>query len=244
MKALLLFTYSVVSYVIALAAIIYWILSTSNLIPEISIDRAPEMELWAALGINVLLVALFGVQHSIMARKSFKSWFTSLVPEPAERSTFVLVSGILLFFLVYNWQPLGGVIWSFEYGSVAYYAMYVLFFGGWIMMLVSSFLINHFDLFGLRQGYLQLVNKPYTQLNFKVWSLYKHVRHPLYTGCIIGIWATPQMTVTHFTFAILLTSYFVIGALYEERDLRTDFGDTYKEYMKKTSMLIPFLKFK
>ncbi len=244
MKAITMFTYSLISYLIGFASIIYWILSVSNLVPEISIDGAPEVPITQAIIVNILLITMLGLQHSIMARKSFKKFITRFIPEPVERSTFVLMSGIALTLLVYFWEPIGGIIWSFETGSPAFYFMYVLFFAGWTIMFISTFLINHFDLFGLRQAYLKLVGKPYTSLQFKVWSFYKYTRHPLYFGCILGIWATPHMTVTHLFFAALITSYFVIGALFEEKDLRRDFGDQYRAYMSKTSMIIPFLKIK
>jgi protein-S-isoprenylcysteine O-methyltransferase Ste14 len=244
MKAIALFIYSVLSYLFAFASIIYWILSVSNLIPEISIDGIPTVPISQAILTNVLLITILGLQHSIMARKSFKKFITRFIPEAMERSTFVLMSGATLTMLVYYWQPVGGIIWSFESGSFAFYTMYALFLGGWAIMFISSFLINHFDLFGLRQGYLTLVGKPYTPLQFKVWSLYKYTRHPLYFGCILGVWATPHMTVTHLFFAILITTYFVIGALFEEKDLIRDFGDKYRHYMGKTSMIIPFLRIK
>ena len=178
-----------------------------------------------------------------MARPGFKRLWTRIVPKPMERSTFVLAASLILGATVYFWQPLGGVIWQIENTS-AIIAIYTLFVTGWAMVLTASFLINHFDLFGLRQAYLRLVGKPYKPLQFKVWSFYKYTRHPLYFGCILGVWATPHMTVTHLFFAILITGYFVIGALFEEKDLIRDFGDKYRQYMGKTSMIIPFLRVK
>ena len=244
MKAITMFIYSVVCYLIGFASIIYWILSVSNLIPEISIDGVPKVPITQAILTNVLLITLLGLQHSIMARKSFKKFITQFIPEPIERSTFVLMSGITLTMLVYFWEPVGGIIWTFQMGSFAFYAMYVLFFVGWVIMFISTFLINHFDLFGLRQAYLGLRGKPYKPLQFKVWSFYKYTRHPLYFGCILGVWSTPHMTATHLFFATLVTSYFVIGALFEENDLRREFGDQYRHYMSKTAMIVPFLRIK
>ena len=244
MKKVLQFTYSIVAYLVGFASLLLWILSVSDLIPEISIDRTPKVSFSIALLKNVGLVFLFAIPHSIMARKPFKEFITRYIPRPIERSTYVLQAGILLSVLVLNWEPMGGVIWNFSQNKVSYYLAYVLFFLGWIILFISTFLINHFDLFGLRQTYLELTNKPYIELNFKVYSFYKYIRHPLYFGGIVGIWATPKMTVTHLVFAVLLTSYFVIGTLFEERDLIREFGDKYKAYKKKTPMLIPFTKFK
>ncbi|MDT0553010.1 methyltransferase family protein [Urechidicola vernalis] len=242
MKKVLMFTYSIISYLIGFTSLLYWILSVSNLIPEISIDRPAELPFIYALLKNFGLVALFGLQHSIMARKTFKDSFAKVFPRPIERSTFVLISGLLLILLVKEWAPLGGLIWDVSHIPALNYSLYILFFTGWAILFISSFLINHFDLFGLRQTYLELKKKPYTPLNFKVFSFYKYVRHPLYFGGILGLWATPTMTMTHLTFAIGLTSYFFIGTLFEERDLIKEFGNQYKDYQKKTAMLIPFTK--
>ena len=237
-----MFIYSIVAYLIGFASLLFWILSISHLIPEISIDRTPEIPIVYAVLKNIGLVLLFAVPHSVMARKSFKNWITRILPRPIERSTYVLQAGILLSILVWNWEPIGGKIWTIEEGSLLYYTMYVFFFLGWTILFISTFLINHFDLFGLRQTYLELLNKPYTDLEFKVVSFYRYTRHPLYFGGIMGLWCTPEMTVTHLVFAILLTAYFFIGALYEEKDLKSNFKTKYADYMKKTPMMIPFIK--
>ena len=242
MKKILMFTYSIVAYLIAFGSILFWIASVGNLIPEIGIDQEPQMSfLWALLN-NLLLISLFGVQHSVMARKWFKDLFAKYFPRPIERSTFVLLSGILLFNLVYNWQPMGGLIWQVQTESLSFYILYGLFFVGWAILFISSFLINHFDLFGLRQTFLELMNKPYTQLQFRVTLFYKYVRHPLYFGMLLGMWATPTMTVTHLAFAIAISVYVVIGTLFEEKDLVNEFGETYRAYQAKKPMLIPFTK--
>jgi protein-S-isoprenylcysteine O-methyltransferase Ste14 len=243
MKKVLMFAYSIVAYLIGFASILYWIASVSHLVPEISIDQTPELPFLYALLMNLGWVLLFGLQHSIMARKPVKAFLTKYLPKPIERSTFVLISGVLLALLVANWQPMGGLIWEVQSGTPLYFGIYVLFFAGWAILFVSTFLINHFDLFGLRQTYLELVNKPYTDLNFTVISLYKYVRHPLYFGGILGLWATPRMTGTHLAFAIGLTAYFVVGTLFEEKDLKREFGDLYRRYQAKTPMLLPFTKF-
>ncbi|MET1259073.1 isoprenylcysteine carboxylmethyltransferase family protein [Flagellimonas sp. DF-77] len=244
MRKIVMFTYSIVAYLIAFGSILFWIASVGNLIPEIGIDQEPKMSVIWALMNNFLLIALFGVQHSIMARKWFKSLFYRYFPKPIERSTFVLISGILLFNLVYNWQPIGGQLWAIAPDSIWYTLIYVLFFVGWAILFISSFLINHFDLFGLRQTFLELMGKPYTQLQFRITLFYDYVRHPLYFGMLLGMWATPTMTVTHLVFAIAITAYVIIGTLFEEKDLVDEFGDTYKAYQAKKPMLVPFTKFK
>lgn len=242
MKKVVMFTYSIVAYAIAFASIIYWILSVSNLIPEISIDQEPKVSFWLALLNNLMLISLFGIQHSVMARPWFKNIFTKYFPKPVERSTFVLISGLLLIYLVYQWQPMGGLLWEVESGGVLYYAMYALFFTGWIILFVSTFLINHFDLFGIRQTYLELMGKPYTNLKFRIVGFYKYMRHPLYFGMMLGMWATTTMTVTHLFFAIGITSYAIIGTWFEEKDLIKEFDDDYKSYKSSKPKFIPFTK--
>ncbi|TAI49495.1 methyltransferase family protein [Flagellimonas allohymeniacidonis] len=242
MKKILMFSYSIVAYFIGFASILYWILSVSNLVPQISIDQETKIPvLWAILN-NLMLISLFGVQHSVMSRQWFKDFFASHFPRPIERSTFVLMSGILLFNLVINWQPLGGTIWTIPADTIWYYGIYILFFLGWIILFVSSFLINHFDLFGLRQTFLELQNKPYTQLEFRIISFYKHVRHPLYFGMLLGMWATPVMSVTHLFLALAITAYVLVGTTLEERDLVKAFGQKYKHYQASKPMLVPFTK--
>ncbi len=237
-----MFSYSIVAYAVGFAALLFWILSTSNLIPEISIDRDPNLPWWIALLKNLGLVALFGLQHSIMARPKFKKWISSVIPAPVERSTFVLVSGLLLSFLVHQWEPIGGIIWQVPADSFGYITLYILFFIGWSILFISTFQINHFDLFGLRQTYFELTGKPYTPLHFRVKGFYKIVRHPLYFGGIVGLWATPNMSVTHLIFALALSMYFIIGTLFEEKDMEKEFGSQYNQYRKQTPMFVPFSK--
>ena len=242
MKSFIMFLYSIIAYLMGFVSLLFWIFSLSNLIPEISIDRSPELNFPLALAKNIGLVLLFGIPHSVMARKSFKEWITRVIPKPIERSTYVLQAGLLLALLVWQWEPMGGTIWSIEAGSNLFNFMYVLFFLGWVILFISTFLINHFDLFGLRQTYFELINKPYKPLEFKIISFYKYVRHPLYAGIILGLWATPLMTMTHLAIAILLTAYTIIGAVIEEKDLIKDFGGKYLDYKKRTPMFIPFTK--
>lgn len=237
-----MFVYSLLAYAVGFAALLLWILSLSPLLPVVSIDRSPQMSFSLALINNLFLVLLFAIPHSAMARPWFKDWLTRFVPRPIERSTYVLVAGILLSLLVWKWEPMGGTVWSVSEGSALYYILYLLFVLGWVILFISTFLIHHFDLFGLRQTYLELTGKKYEALEFKVVAFYKYVRHPLYLGILLGIWSTPVMTVTHLVFALLLTAYTLVGVTYEEKDLLREFGDTYRSYQKRTPMLIPFFK--
>jgi protein-S-isoprenylcysteine O-methyltransferase Ste14 len=242
MKALSMFVYSLIAYAVGFAALLLWILSLSPLVPVVSIDRSPQMSFSLALINNLFLVLLFAIPHSAMARPWFKGWLTRFVSRAIERSTYVLVAGILLSLLVWKWEPMGGTVWSVSEGSALYYILYLLFVLGWVILFISTFLIHHFDLFGLRQTYLELTGKKYEALEFKVVAFYKYVRHPLYLGILLGIWSTPVMTVTHLVFALLLTAYTLVGVTYEEKDLLREFGDTYRSYQKRTPMLIPFFK--
>lgn len=239
MRTIAMFAYSIISYLIAFASLVFWILSASQFIPAISVDRLPETSFAIALFKNIGLVILFGLPHSIMARGFFKDRITKLIPRPIERSTYVLVSGILLGILTWQWEPMGGVIWSVGKESILYYILVALYGIGFSILVISTFLINHFDLFGLRQTYYELIGKPYQPLVFKERYFYKYVRHPLYFGGIVGVWSTPVMTVSHFCFALLLTGYFVIGAFFEEKDLVRDFGDSYRNYQKRIGMFFP-----
>lgn len=237
-----MFIYSLLAYAVGFVALVFWILSGSGLIPEISISKEPETTFTLALLNNLILVLIFAIPHSVMARAWFKQAITQFIPKPVERSTYVLTAGITLFLLSWYWQPMGGSIWNVAPESPLFYGLYILSFVGWAILFISTFLINHFDLFGLRQTFTELTGKSYTPINFKVVSFYKYVRHPIYFGGIVGLWATPTMTVTHFVFAVLLTAYFIIGALLEERDLMREFGDQYQVYRKQTPMLLPFTK--
>ena len=243
MKHKLGFLYSVLCYLIGFSSLVALIVFLSNLIPQFSIDsNFSEGNLIVALLKNIGLIALFGLQHSIMARQSFKKWVTKFIPEHIERSTYVLTTGLLLFFILWQWTPIAGLVWSVSSSSIYFYVLYGLFFLGWTILLLSTFLINHFDLFGLRQAYLKMVGQPYTNLDFKVKSFYKLVRHPLYFGMVLGIWSTPTMTIAHLLIAILLTIYILIGIYYEERDLVNTFGVDYKAYQNAVPKLIPIPK--
>jgi protein-S-isoprenylcysteine O-methyltransferase Ste14 len=200
-------------------------------------DSIPEMSFGQALLVNVGLLGLFALQHSIMARPAFKRWWTKFVPPPVERSTYVLFSSLALLLLFWQWQPMGGKIWTIE-NSTGRLLLYGLFAFGWLLVLVSTFLINHFDLFGLRQVYLYLRGKEYTSLKFGTPGPYKLVRHPLYVGWFFAFWATPTMTVAHLVFALLTTAYILIAIQLEERDLLTAHA-AYAEYRRQVPMLVP-----
>lgn len=240
MKRIAAFTYGVVCYVIFFVTFQYTIGFIGNLVVPKSIDSMPDSPLGQALLINALLLVVFSIQHSVMARPGFKRWWTKIVPKPVERSTYVLFSSLALILLFVYWQPIGGVIWHVQ-EPIARTVLYGLFAIGWGIVLVSTFLIDHFDLFGLRQVWFYLRGKEYDAVTFGTPGLYRHVRHPIYVGFIIAIWATPDMTAAHLFFALLMTVYILIGIRLEERDLVTYHGERYSEYSKQVPMLVPRL---
>lgn len=241
MKRFAIFLYGVGSYAVFFATFLYAIAFIGNfpLVPR-TIDGVPEMAFGNALVINTLLLAVFAIQHSVMARPAFKAWWTRIIPQAAERSTYVLLSSLALIALFYFWQPMGGVIWQVENRS-GQLPLLAGFGFGWALVLYSTFLINHFDLFGLRQVWLQLLGKPYTALPFKTPSAYKLVRHPLYLGWLFVFWCTPQMTVTHLLFAVLTSVYIMIGIFLEERDLLKAHPE-YEAYRQRVPMLLPSVR--
>jgi protein-S-isoprenylcysteine O-methyltransferase Ste14 len=239
MQRVLVFIYGVVSYAIFFATFLYAAGFVGNIFVPKAIDSIPQVPVAIALIINLGLLGLFAVQHSLMARPFFKRWLTKYIPKAAERSTYVLASSLLLIALFWFWQPMGGLIWSVENES-AQILIHVLFAFGWLLVLVSTFLINHFDLFGLRQVWLNLNNLPYTPLNFKMPFLYGLVRHPLYLGWLFAFWATPTMTIAHLVFAVATTAYILIAIQLEERDLM-DAHPEYAQYRRATPMIIPFI---
>jgi protein-S-isoprenylcysteine O-methyltransferase Ste14 len=238
MKRFAIFLYGVGSYAVFFATFLYAIAFVGNfpVVPR-SIDGIPEMAFGNALVINMLLLAVFAIQHSVMARPAFKAWWTRFIPQAAERSTYVLLSSLALIALFYFWQPMGGVIWQVENRS-GQLPLLAGFGFGWALVLYSTFLINHFDLFGLRQVWLQLLGKPYTALPFKTPAAYKLVRHPLYLGWFFVFWCTPQMTAAHLLFAVLTSVYILIGIYLEERDLLKAHPE-YEAYRQRVPMLLP-----
>jgi len=239
MKRIAVLLYSLFCYQVFLATFLYAVGFIGNLIVPKSIDSVPEVTLGAALFINTLLLVVFAVQHSVMARPWFKRAWTRIVPVAAERSTYVLFSSLALILLFALWQPMGGIIWNLqnEAARIALYSAYGL---GWLLVLVSTFAIDHFDLFGLRQAWFFARGKEYTQSDFKQPILYRIVRHPLYVGWLFVIWATPTMTIAHLFFAIVTTLYILVGIQFEEHDLQNAHPE-YKEYKRKVPMLIPAL---
>ena len=240
MKRWLIFLYGVLSYAIFFATFLYAIGFVGNLWVPKSIDSARETSLVAALLINAGLLGVFAIQHSVMARPAFKRWWTRIIPKEAERSTYTLLSSVALIVLFAFWEPIGGTVWSVQ-SPLAQALIYVAYAFGWGLVLVSTFLINHFDLFGLRQVWLQLRRKPYASLPFKTPVLYRYVRHPLYVGWFFAFWATPTMTVAHLVFAVATTAYILIAIQLEERDLMAEHPE-YAQYRKRVPMLVPFTK--
>jgi protein-S-isoprenylcysteine O-methyltransferase Ste14 len=240
-KRIAFFAYGSLSYLIFLGTFLYAIGFIGNFGVPRTLDGTPSGPLWVAFLIDAGLLTLFAVQHSVMARKWFKDWWTRVVPKPLERSTYVLFSSLALILLFWKWQPLGGVVWSIEdpFGSVV---LRVLFAFGWALVLVSTFLINHFDLFGLRQVWLYLRGRPYTTLQFGTPGPYRLVRHPLYVGWLFAFWSTPTMTFAHLLFTVATTAYILLAIQFEERDLAREHGDSYETYRRSVPMLIPFTR--
>lgn len=238
MKRIIAFIYGTACYLVFLATFLYGIAFIGNIGLNKSIDGAATVPLGQALLINTLLLSLFAVQHSVMARPAFKQWWTRLVPKPVERSTYVLFSSLALLLLFQAWQPMGGTVWEMN-DPILRGAIYGLYAGGWLLILVTTFLINHFDLFGMRQVWLHLQGLPYTPLKFATPGLYRYVRHPLYVGWLLTFWATPTMTAAHLIFAVATTAYILIAIRWEERDLIDAHGVAYTRYREEVPMLIP-----
>lgn len=240
MKRFAFLAYGLFSYAVFFASFLYAIGFIGNFIVPKSIDSVPEAPLGTALFINALLLGIFAVQHSVMARPAFKRWWTRIVPPAAERSTYVLFSSLALILLFALWEPMGGVIWSITNptGQAIAWGLYGL---GWAILLYATFAINHFDLFGLRQSWAAFRGREPAPLKFVQPWIYRVVRHPLYVGWLLIVWATPVMTIAHLVFALLATGYILIGIQLEERDL-ADMHPEYRDYKKRVPMLVPSMK--
>jgi protein-S-isoprenylcysteine O-methyltransferase Ste14 len=238
MSRVLALVYGVVCYLLFLVAFLYAIGFVGNVFVPKSIDSGPEGPLVPSLIINGLLLSLFAVQHSVMARQWFKRGWTKVVPEPVERSTYVLLASSVLLLLYWQWQPIRTVVWNVE-NTNGRLLLQALFWIGWGMVLVSTYLVDHFALFGLKQVYYYFKGAPIEPVPFKTPGLYKAVRHPLYLGFVIAFWSAPRMTVGHLFFAIMTTAYILVAIQFEERDLLRSYGDRYREYRQKVWMIIP-----
>jgi protein-S-isoprenylcysteine O-methyltransferase Ste14 len=239
MGAVLTVLYGIVTYAFFLATFLYAIGFAGNLLVPKSIDSGASTPLAEALFVNLLLLGLFAVQHSVMARPAFKRWWTRIVPEPIERSTYVLAATLALALLLWQWRPIADpVIWSVE-DHAAVMLLHAVFWLGWTVLLTSTCLINHFELFGLRQVFARLLGNAMPAPEFTTPLFYRHVRHPIYLGFLLGSWATPHMTAGHLLFSMATTGYILIGIYFEERDLVAQFGDRYRHYREQVGMLLP-----
>ncbi len=232
------FLFGVISYLVFFLAFVYAIGFLAEIIVPKSINSGTESALVSSLIINLLLLGAFAVQHSLMARPFFKCWFTQYVPVPIERSIYVIVSSLLLFLLYWLWQPMTTVVWQVD-SSLGQSLIWAVFALGWIIVFLSTFMINHFDLFGLRQVWLHLRDRPYEHVPFQTRALYKFIRHPIMLGFIIAFWATPVMTQGHLLFSLMTTLYILIGIQFEEHDLKNILGEDYTHYRKTVPMLFP-----
>lgn len=243
MSRVLGFGYGVACYLFFFAVFLYFIAFIADIpvagwVPRTVTHGAPAGGFLAVL-MNIVWLSLFGLQHSVMARAGFKQWIVRVVPPHVERSTYVLASSLVLALAMWQWQPIEGGVWQFE-GGLAQYLLWGLFAFGWALIFVATFLTDHFDLFGLRQVYLHLVRKTYSQVGFKTVFLYKWVRHPMMLGLLVAFWATPVMTLSHLLFSTILSIYVFIGIHFEERGLLCVLGRDYAEWRGKTPMVLPF----
>jgi len=238
---LVAFLYGIAAYVVFFVTFLYAIGFVSGFLVPKAIDTGPAGPLGEALVINLLLMSLFAVQHSVMARKGFKQWWTQYVPKSVERTTYVLLASFVLLLLFWQWRPMPAVVWQIGNPQLAL-GVTVLAFVGWLIVLLSTFLLNHFELFGLHQVANNLTGRPMPAPRFRTPLLYGFVRHPIYLGFVIAFWAAPTMTLEHLLFAAVTTAYIVIAIQLEERDLIDVFGDDYRRYKRNVSMLVPWRK--
>jgi methanethiol S-methyltransferase len=238
LKRLLFFAYGVASYLIFLATFLYAVAFVGGFAVPSRLDGPARGPIPGSLAIDAALLVLFAAQHSIMARRGFKERWTQWVPWTIERSTYVLCASVALLVLFWQWRPMGIPVWTVENGA-ARLVLWILFAAGWLTVLMVTFLINHFDLFGLRQVWLPLTGKPYTPVSFRTPLPYRIIRHPLYFGFLLAFWMTPTMTLAHLFFAVATTGYIIMAIQLEERDLVSEHGAAYEEYRRRVPMLLP-----
>ncbi len=240
MGKLVAFLYGIVAYLSFAVFIVYAIGFVTGLMVPKTIDSGPAGPLMESIVINLVLLTIFALQHSVMARPQFKKWWTTIVPKSVERSTYVLLASLALALVFWQWRPLPGVVWEAKDPTIAASLLYLGLFG-WVLVFISTFMINHFELFGLHQVANNLTGNSMPPMKFKTPMLYNVVRHPIYLGFIIFVWATPTMTAGHLLFAAVVTAYIFVGIALEEHDLIEVFGDEYRRYLRRVAMIVPFI---
>ena len=232
--------YGLVCYTMFLGVFLYAMGFIIGFGVPVTLDSVPGRAFVPSVLINLGLLGLFAVQHSVMARPTFKRWWTRIVPAAAERSTYVAFSNVAMILLFLFWQPMGGLVWSAEHAWLRG-VLYAVGAAGWLIVLAATFAINHFDLFGLRQVWLAFLGREYTPLRFKTPGMYGFVRHPLYFGWLLAFWGAPTMTVAHLVFAVATTAYILVAIQLEERNLVEEHGDSYRAYRRRVPMIVPSL---
>src|SRR6476646_371246 len=241
MGKLVAFLYGIVAYLVFAVVIVYSLGFVSGLVVPKTIDSGSAGPLVESIVINLVLMTIFALQHSVMARPQFKKWWTTIVPKSVERSTYVLLASLAIALVFWQWRPIPGVVWEVKEPTIAAFLLYLGLFG-WVLVFASTFMINHFELFGLHQVANNLAGRPMPEVRFKTPMLYNFVRHPIYLGFIIAFLAAPTMTIGRLLFAAVTTAYIFVGIFLEEHDLIDLFGDEYRRYKQRVSMLIPWRK--
>jgi methanethiol S-methyltransferase len=239
MARIMTLSYGAIVYLFFLVTFLYTIGFVEGIPGIKAIDNGPTDGVWTSLTVDVLLLGVFAVQHSVMARRGFKRWWTGFIPPAVERSTYVLAASLAVALLLWQWRPIPSIVWAVDNPS-GWILLYLISALGWVTLLTSTFLINHFELFGLQQVFNYWRGARVEPAAFKTPALYKYVRHPLYLGFILAFWATPRMTQGHLLFAAATTAYIFVGIFFEERDLIAHFGDEYRRYRQRVPMILPF----